>query len=194
MQRAWRAGLRPHSAWLLPAVALGGIAMALDGLRTGGARLDALHPGAVEPSGWLAWAGGWLALGWGIAAVVVVVLGLLSRRLGVISMLDRTRLRAAAATPDTLVRGVVGLLLLLGLGVALHGVLAGAARSVDASEAGLGGLWLGWAVRGCAVVAGVLVLAAVVDLLVDRRDRLARLFMSREQQREQARASGGAAR
>ena len=189
-RRAWRAGLRPRTAWLLPAAGFGLLGLALGG------QIDGLTlqwgPGAITPDAWLSRVGAWLVTGWSIAAVVVLVLALVTRRLGGISSRDRQRLQASPARPDFWLRAVLVLALLAGLGVACLGVLAGAARAVDASEASLVALWSGWAVRLSMVVALGLAATAVVDLLVDRRDRLMRLFQSRQQRRDDARAGGRA--
>ncbi|MEM7151750.1 MAG: hypothetical protein AAF799_02865 [Myxococcota bacterium] len=189
-RRAWRAGLRPRSAWLLPAVGFGLLAFALRG------QVEALlrwwGPGAITPEAWLASASAWLVAGWSVAAVVVVLVAVVTRRLGGISDRDRQRLRAGPARPDVWLRMALRLGLLVGLGMACLGVLAGAARAVDASEAGVFALWSGWAVRASMVIAAGLAAAAVIDLLIDRRDRLLRLFQSRQQRRDDARAGGRA--
>jgi hypothetical protein len=66
-------------------------------------------------------------------------------------------------------RGVV-MLLVPGLALLLMaGVCAGAARAVDASEAGLLALWWGWLLRLLVGVGGLLVLAGGLDRALARR-------------------------
>ncbi|MCH9681382.1 MAG: hypothetical protein K0V04_08115 [Deltaproteobacteria bacterium] len=192
LQRAWAAGLRPRAGWLLPAMAVGLSAMAVDGM-TRGPIFD-VRPGAVSASAWLPTLGWWLAGGWLVAGALVVVVAVSIRRLGGVSSVARDRLSAAQVRPAATVRICLTVLLWVGLTMALVGVVAGAARAADAGEAGLTALWWGWTVRGGAVLAVGLGLAALVELFIDRHERVGALFQSREQVREQARARGGASR
>lgn len=192
--RAWRAGLRPWSGWLWPAAACGLLAVAIDPLReTGAPGLDAT-PGAVTPEAFLgtiaAMLGGLLVL----AGFVAVALALASQRLGWISALEQRRLQPAPSDPAAIVRLVLAAVLGVGLVMTLAGVLAGAARSVDASEAGLTLLWLAWAERAATVLAVALGLAAAVELLLDHRERGRRLWQTPQQALDEARAAGGRSR
>lgn len=193
VRRAWRAGLRPRSAWLLPAAACGLVALAL----RGGLASEApawIRPGAIAPEAWLERVSLVLVVGWLAMGGLVLGVAALARRLGPVSAADGQRLRPAPERPAWIQRGGLGLVLALVLLVALRGVLAGAARSVDASEAGLTALWSGWAATlGGGLAIGLLV-AALVDLLIDRRERVARLFLHPQQQRDEARHAGGRAR
>jgi len=195
-QRAWQAGLRPWAGWLWPAVACGLLALAIDRLREGGEPWVALElgPGSVAPDAFVDTLVAWLVGVLGVAGLGVVGLALISQRLGWVSALEQQQLLPAPARPAVLVRLVLGLAVGTGLVLALAGVLAGAARAVDASEAGLAALWLGWAERACMVLAGGLGLGAVVELLLDRRDRDARLWQTPQAAREEARAAGGRSR
>jgi hypothetical protein len=192
--RAWQAGLRPWSAWLLPATACGLLALAIDGAGARPAAWLDPRPGAVTPAAWLdVLVESLVAL---LAAVGVVVVGLavLSGRLGVISTLEQQRLKAAPARPSVLARLLLCVAVGVGVVLALEGVLAGAARGVDASEAGLRTLWLHWAGRAAAALSLGLGLGAAVELWLDRRDRDAQLWQSPEQARDEARAAGGRSR
>lgn len=208
-RRAWRAGLRPSATWLWPAAGFGALALALDGLRDalGDGLADAsadagvgspgidVRPGAVTPDAWLELAVGWLAAGLWVAGALAVAVALLSRRLGLVSPLERRRLGAAEDRPGVLVRLVLVAVVITGLALGLQGVLAGAARAVDASEAGLAALWLGWAARAAGALGLGLGLGAGVELWLDRRERRQRLRQSPQQLldelREGARAWGG---
>lgn len=193
-RRAWAAGLRPRARWLWPAVAFGGLTILLDELGAGRsgtipAELD-LRPGQVAPQAWLETAVGWLAAGFCTAGLVVVAVAVLSRRLGLVSTLEQRRLGAAPDRPGALVRLGLVAVVLVGLALALVGVVAGAARSVDASEAGLVALWLGWAQRGSAALALGLGAGAAVELWLDHRERGLRLRQSPQQLRAQRREGG----
>lgn len=196
--RAWDAGMRPWSGWLWPAVVCGLLALAIDRLRhEEDAWLElgtVLRPGSLEPEVWLGVVV--TALG-GVLAVVggaSLVLALVSQRLGWVSTDERERLLPAPARPVVLARVVLCLAVGLGLALALAGVLAGSARAVDASEASLVSLWLEWAQRAFAVLALALGVGAIVDLLLDRRDREQQLWQTPQAARDEARAAGGRSR
>ena len=129
----------------------------------------------------------------GAAGLAVLALALVSQRLGWISAIEQQRLAAAPARPAALARVVLCTGVALGLALALVGVLAGSARGVDASEAGLWQLWLGWAERACVVLAAGLGLGAGLELLLDRRDRELALWQTPQAARDEARAAGGRA-
>lgn len=190
-RRAWRAGLRPRSQWLLPAAACGLLVLALEG-RSGStdAIATALLPGSITAAAWLDTVVGWLLVGWAIAALLVLGVAVLGRRLGSVSSTERRRLRAASSRPAWLGRAAISLALGAGSMLALRGVLAGAARGVDATEASLTALWLGWASRVGAVLAVALALAALLELLLDGSERRDRLRLSPEQARQLARDGG----
>lgn len=189
-RRAWQAGLRPQTRWLWPAAACAGLAAGLDRGSIWWPSVLDVRPGSLTPDAWLEQGAGLLGAGWGLAGALVLGLALITRRLGGISGVARRRLRAAPSSPIGL--RALGLALAIGLGMALalRGVLAGAARAVDAPEAGLVALWRGWAGQGLVAIAVGLGLAALGELVLDRSDRRARLAQSRQQARDDARASG----
>lgn len=193
--RAWQAGLRPWSGWLGSAVACGALALLLDRLREGGEPWLVLdpRPGAVAPGALVDALVTSLAGVLAVAGLAMVGLALVSRRLGWISALEQQRLLPAPARPAVLGRLVLCMVVALGLVLALTGVLAGSARAVDASEAGLAALWLAWAERACTVLAVGLGLGAGAELLLDRRDREQRLWQTPQAARDEARAVGGRA-
>jgi hypothetical protein len=196
--QAWQAGLRPWSAWLWPAAACGLLALAIGRLRESGeAWLElspAVSPGAVVPEAFVGSLAAWLAGVLAVAGLATVGLALLSQRLGWISAIEQQRLLPAPARPAVLGRIVLCTIVGMGLVLALAGVLAGSARAVDASEAGLFTLWLGWAERACVVLAVGLSLGAIVELLLDRRDRERQLWQTPQAVRDEARAAGGRSR
>jgi hypothetical protein len=194
--RAWQAGLRPSSGWLWPAAACGLLALAIGRLREGGEPWLALGPvpGAMTPEAWLGSLAAWLVGVLAIAGLATVGLALLSQRLGWVSAIEQQRLLPAPARPAVLGRVVLCTVVGIGFVLALAGVLAGSARAVDASEAGLAALWLGWAERACFALAVGLSLGAIVELLLDRRDRELRLWQTPQAARDEARAAGGRSR
>ncbi|MEX1364636.1 MAG: hypothetical protein AB1Z98_16030 [Nannocystaceae bacterium] len=190
-RRAWRAGLRPRSEWLLPAAACGLLALALEGRSgSGDAIATVLRPGSVTAAAWLDTVVDALVVGWVVAALLVLAVAVLGRRLGAVSSSEARRLRAGSSRPAWLGRAAIALALGAGSMLALRGVLAGAARGVDATEASLTALWLGWASRVGVVLAMALALAALLELRLDRSERRDRLRLSREQARQLARDGG----
>ena len=106
----------------------------------------------------------WLLAGVGLVVVVVASVN------GGLGWVDPARGRGlAVGTQRSGLRG--GLMLLvpwLAL-LLLAGVCAGAARAVDASEAGLLALWWGWLLRLLVGVGGLLVLAGGLDRALAKR-------------------------
>jgi len=189
-RRAWQAGVRPQSRWLWPAVAMAGLAAWLQaGVSERPGWID-VRPGALPPAdAWARLTHG-LTMGWLVAGAGVLGVAILGGRLGPVSAVARRRLGAAPASSSVVLR--LGLVALAGAVVfaLLRGGLAGAARGVDASAAGLVALWWGWAARGSTALAIALGLAALGELLVDRHERSTRLRRTPQQVRDQARASG----
>lgn len=165
LARAQRAGLRPGSPWLMP----GALCLALAaGLRWYG-------PAVMET--WrAAWSGG-LAGGAAIgelvitlmiaAAVVSVLVAVLTGTLGWIDTRAREGLAVGSLRSEA--RGALALVVPVLVVVLLAGVIAGAARAVDASEAGLSALWWAWSQRLLVGVGGLLLVAGVVDRALGRR-------------------------
>jgi hypothetical protein len=190
--------MRPWTGWLWPAVVCGLLALGLDRLSRGGEPWlelgPILRPEGLAPEAWLGSVVTALASVLAVVGGTSLVLALVSQRLGWVSTDDQQRLLAAPARPVVLARVVLCLAVGLGLALALAGVLAGSARAVDASEASLTLLWLEWAQKAFAVLALALGLGAIVDLLLDRRDREQRLWQTPQAARDEARAAGGRSR
>ncbi|HEY0134585.1 MAG TPA: hypothetical protein VGB85_10905 [Nannocystis sp.] len=163
LARAQRAGLRPGSPWLTPAVMC--LALAA-GLRWGGpaalGRWRAVWmQGTVEGVGAVVVP---LMIG---AAVVAVAVAALAGSLGWVDA--RAREGLAVGELRSAGRGLLALLVPVLVVLVLAGVVAGAARAVDASEAALIGLWWAWAQRLLVGVGGLLLVAGVVDRALGRR-------------------------
>ncbi len=109
------------------------------------------------------------ALGWSLVGVVGLVLAVASVN-GGLGWVDRAlgRELAVGAQRSALRGGLMLLVPWLAL-LVLAGVCAGAARAVDASEAGLMALWWGWTLRLLVGVGGLLVLAGGLDRALARR-------------------------
>lgn len=189
-RRAWRAGRRPRSRWLLSAAACGLLAA---GLSAGVEAGPGVSPGAVMPARWLHEVAVWLALGWLLGLALALGVGLSTGQVGPVAG-GRERLDAPAPRPPVLLGLLIVLGLGLGLGAELVGVVAGAARAVDASEAGLVALWRGWAAQGLAVLGLGLGLAGLFELVLERRAHRFSLWQTPQQARDEARASGRARR
>jgi hypothetical protein len=196
--RAWQAGMRPWSGWPWPAIVCALVALVIDRLRDGGEPWLELgpgpRPGSVAPEAWLGTIVTALGTVLALAGLASLALALVSRRLGWVSADEQQRLLPAPARHVVLGRLALCLAVGLGLTLALAGVLAGSARVVDVSGAGLAALWLGWAHRASVVLALALGLGAIVDLLLDRRDREQRLWQTPQAARDEARAAGGRSR
>lgn len=168
LARAHRAGLRPASPLLLTGALCLAAAAALGW--GGPALLDAWRRswavGVVDASAMAGLVGmfGWLFAG--VAGLVVVVASVN----GGLGRVDRGVGRGLEV--GSLRSGLRGGLLVLVPGLALlllAGVCAGAARAVDASEAGLLALWWGWSLRLLTGVGVLLLLAGGVDRALARR-------------------------
>jgi hypothetical protein len=181
---AFEAGLRPSVRWSLAAASWGILAVALE--RAPSVVLPALLPQDAAPA--VAWAlvRRWLTLA-GTALVGAVVLGItLALATGIAGPI-RSRagrelgpVRPASAWPVALMAAVVAGTVAL----ALRGVLAGAARGVDASEPALLGLWHTFAVRACGSLGISLACTAVVAAVWERREIQRRLLREAAELRE----------
>lgn len=196
LQEASRAGIRRSSVWL----ARGGLCLALGAAlpRLGAAlaRLAALDLAAVDAT-----AIGARLRDAGLVLVALLAIAAALRLLaagvgGGLGPVDRTLARRFTAAEGRRGPALVGLaLVLVGLSVALHrGVVAGAARGVDATAAGLEALWTGWGGAALMTAGGLLVAFGVLELLLDERDRRQALRLSREELRELQRERGAARR
>lgn len=168
LARAHRAGLRPASPLLLPGVLC--LALAAE-LRWGGpALLEAwrrLWANGLAGAPMLDGLGAALAcLLAGVAGLVVVVASVN----GGLGWVDPAALRGLEVGPQRSGRRAGVMVLVPGLALLLlAGVCAGAARAVDASEAGLLALWWGWLLRLLVAVGVLLVLAGGLDRALARR-------------------------
>lgn len=132
---------------------------------------------------------GLVALGWllalSVAAVVVgraLTGGLGPVHRGVAPTGSRSSPRAGPAVAVLLV-ALVGAV----LAVRLQPALAGAVRGVDASASGLAVLWSHWLVVGVATIGVALTVAGLFELAASRRARVAALWMTRQEARDEAR-------
>ncbi len=170
LARAHRAGLRPSSPWLVPAT----LCLAL------AAASRWLAPGSQEQ-----WSARWVAalageptalvpavasavmqvLAW--SAGLVLVLALLGGGLGWVDA--RARRGLAVGPLRSGLRGALALIVPVVVAGLLAGVCAGAARAVDASEAGLWALYRAWSQRLLLGVGGGLLLVGLVDRALARR-------------------------
>lgn len=162
MRLAHRAGLRPSSPWLVPSSLCLALAAALPEL--GGALREALRSGLTRGgAGELgAWAMSFET--WPIALVGAVGLAVAAlAAAGAVGWVSRERLGRVGEISGPSVW--LGVAVLAALVVALRGVVAGAARAVDASELGLVALWSAWLGRVLVAVGGIGLVAAIVDLV-----------------------------
>ncbi len=101
------------------------------------------------------------------AAAVALAVAALAGGVGWIDARAREGLAVGAMRSPA--RGLLAVLVpALTIGM-LAGVCAGAARAVDASEAGLGALWWAWSQRLLLGVGTLLAVAGVLDLALARR-------------------------
>lgn len=191
MARAHRAGLRATSPWLWTAATCLGLGLVLH--VTGEARVAAWR------EIWIAGLGGtaseqlgrWLVgelvtlLGW--TAGLVLGVAVLT---GAIGWVDRRAGEGLNVSPgrSSVARGVLAFVV-PGLAVVLVlGVGAGAARSVDASAAGLTMLWIGWLRYLLLGTGGFLLVAGWIDRALARRRLWRALHRSVAEARAERRA------
>lgn len=200
LRRGWRAGLRARSLWLDTAAGLAAVGLVLGampwsmasgfGHRWQAAVADPRHADRLlSEAVWGALAlGAALATAYGLARVLSAAF---AGRVGPVDRGGAARLRAARST-----RGGVSLVLLSTMAVVaavvgVRGVLAGAARSVDATAAGTLKLWAMWPQRTWAVCLVVLGLVGWVELVISRRRNHHRLAQTPADARDDRRARGG---
>lgn len=200
LRRGWRAGLRGQSRWLDTAAGLAAVGLVLGaipwsmasgfGARWRAAVADpALAPALLRE---VAVAG--LALAAALSAAFLlgrVFSALFAGRLGLVERGLLERLGAARSTQGSMALALLGVLATMTALLAVRGVLAGAARSVDATAAGVLALWTSWPQRTWAI--GLVVLAAVgwLELVLSHRRIGARLAQTSEQARADRRNRGG---
>lgn len=171
MARAHRAGLRATSPWLWSAATCLGLGAVLH--VTGEARVAAWREvwaaglGGAPPQQLGRWLVGELVtlLAW--TAGIVLLVAVLSGTIGWVDRRARERLNVAPGRVSV-ARGLLAFVVpALAVGLML-GVGAGAARSVDASESGVTGLWVAWLRYLLLGTGGLLLVAGVVDRALAR--------------------------
>lgn len=166
LARAHRAGLRPGSPWLLPGVLCLGLAGGLRWLGPGLLRgLRAQWEASVAGVG-VEVIGVGVLQGFGVVAVVVVMLAALGGRLGWVDTAAARGLGVGSQRSG--LRGVLAVLVPVVVVLLLASVCAGAARAVDASEAGLLALWWAWTQRLLFGVGALLLAVGVFDRTLAR--------------------------
>ncbi len=175
------------------------------GLEVGG------HPGApdlvaiwrehlMHPTTRPALDASWLWLGqWAAALGLVVGLAVLSATVatggwGPLDLRERRRFGAVVLRPWPPVALVLGLSVLVATVVVHTGVLAGAARAVDASQKGLSVLWWSWIPRVLWGTGCILIVAGAIELALLRRRRWLVLHQSPREARQEQRTLGSARR
>jgi hypothetical protein len=139
---------------------------------------------------------GTLAL-FGLALTVAVVVAWLSGGAGPVRAAARRRLGPTEPTHGRRTGGAMSVLAVVAAlvcGLALSGVLAGAARAPASSEAGLVALWHAWAVRGAAVVGVIALSVGMLERWLRARAITAALHRTVAEARTDVRAGGGARR
>lgn len=158
------AGLRPRSPWLVPSALCLALAAALPSLGAGLARaMRAGLDGRQHDLEVMVFETGSI----GLVGVVVIAVAVIaaSGGLGWVRRVKLGRVGEIAGSP-----GWLGVLVLLALVLALRGVVAGAARSVDASPVGLVALWCEWPRRALTAIGCAGLVAAVIELARGRAE------------------------
>lgn len=200
LRRGWRAGLRGRSVWLDTAAGLAATGLVLGaipwsmasgfGQRWQAAVADPRHmSGVLSEVLWGALAlGAALAIAFGLARVLSAAF---AGRVGLVERSGFARLGVARSTQGTVSLGLLSVIALVAVVLAVRGVLAGAARSVDATAAGTVELWSLWPQRTWGACLVVLGLVGWVELVVSHRRNRDRLAQTPEQARDEWRARGG---
>jgi hypothetical protein len=178
LARAHRAGLRPSSPWLVPAVLCLGLGA---GLRWLGPALRERWQTTWAAGGDPAQVGGLVGEGLAIAAALVLVMAVLGGGLGWVDA--RAGHGLGVGRPRSPARGALSLLVVAVVTVLLASVVAGAARAVDASEAGLWALWWAWLQRLLFGVGAVLLVAGSIDRMLARQRLWRALHQTPDEQR-----------
>lgn len=179
---AARAGLRPWSPWLVPAALC---------LVAAAAVPEELPASAALRAAWAGDAGGLRDMVFGTWSIVlggalVVAVAAVAASGGLGWRADAGRLgRVGEIERALLVQALVGAGSLALAAVVLGGVVAGAARAVDASGEGLAVLWLAWLRRGLVAIGLSSLVAAVIDLALGKRAIWRALHQTRAEVRAQ---------
>ena len=199
LRRGWRAGVRVQSRWLSAAASTAAVGLALGAIPWGqlagfGLRWRASVADPSRGAGLLLEA---LAFSASVAVSLVaaaslatVVTAAVVRGVGPIDARSRDGLKLGRRRGRALVFGLatVGGLLLAS---SLSSVMAGAARAVDATPAGLALLWSTWAGRTWTAVVAVLAALGAAEWALSSAQVRAMLARSPTQVREDARRGGG---
>lgn len=139
--------------------------------------------------------------GWGAAAVGLalclaygsarVLSAAVTGRLGPVQPRAKAQLRASAVKSGAVPLVLLSVIAMVGIVVAIQGVLAGAARAVDASPGGISQLWVSWPQRVWAASVVVLGMVGWVELVSSRRRVAASLAQTRQQVRDDLKARSG---
>lgn len=201
--RGWRAGLRGQSRWLDAAAGLAAVGLVLGAMPWSmasgwGARWQAamVQPERMGP---LLFEAGWSAAALGLALCLAfgsarVLSAAFAGRVGAVERGRRAQLRAAPAVSGAAPLALLSLMALLGMGLAVRGVMAGAARSVDATASGTLQLWTMWPQRAWAAALVVLGILGWVELVLSRRRIAGQLAQTPEQARDDLKARSGGRR
>lgn len=200
LRRGWRAGLRAQSRWLDAAAGLAAVGLVLGAIPWSmasgwGARWQAAM---VQPEGMgpLLLEAGWAAAAIGLALCLAfgsarVLSAAFAGRVGPVDSGRRTQLGAASAGSGAASLALLSLMALVAMGLAVRGVMAGAARSVDASASGILELWTAWPQRAWAASLVVLGVVGWVELVLSRLRLANQLAQTREQARDDLKARSG---
>lgn len=174
LREADRAGMRRRPRWLTRGLVTLALAALLEpttarllGALAGGHELDAL---------WSDVAPLWITL---LVAAAAAVIGAAALS-GTFGGVEPHRLERLGAVDEHRTPGlwIVAAIAAAAIFLVDRGVLAGAARAVDASATGLLTLWLGWLGRLLRLGGGILVAAGFAELILDEIGRRRALYRS----------------
>ncbi|MCB9707013.1 MAG: hypothetical protein H6711_34550 [Myxococcales bacterium] len=193
LREAAQAGVRRRPRWLARGLLCLALATLLDGLGSelreglGDALPEALRGG--DPGALLERAATLSLAIHGVAALALVGASALVGGLGPVSSPREPAMIALRDRPTPGLWPLAGLL--VGIALLLHrGVIAGAARAVDAGPAELLSFWSGWLSAGLTIGGGLLIAGGLAELALDERGRRRALRRSPEELRDDARRRG----
>lgn len=202
-RRGWRAGIRAQSRWLDAAVSTAALGLALGampwslasgfGARWQGAiarpeRIPGLLGDVAEAALFVLVV---LVLAFGVGRVLSASI---SGRLGPVERRGLARLGVGPASAQVGPRIALAVGAVLAVLWAVRGVVAAAARGVDASPAAAVQLWTTWPHRGWAACVVVLAVFGWGELMLSRRRNRLRLAQTPAQVRDELRLQGGGRR
>lgn len=129
-----------------------------------------------------------MCLGYGSARVLSAAM---TGRLGPVQRGARAQLRVPSVRSGAIPLTLLSLIAVVGIVLAVQGVLAGASRAVDASAGGISQLWVSWPQRVWAAAVVVLGLVGWVELVSSRRRVAASLAQTRQQVLDDLKARSG---